>query len=431
MRFSSRATSSRNVSTPRQKLSTSPGRASRGCSSVQYSARFSARRRTASRCHAAKVLPPEARRCATMSPSSLERSSSKSQLRRRKRVSTVPAKSADPSISTCFRAVSSRANRNGRAPGVSFTTSALGASAGARSRRPVSVIARRRSGKGGQRNSTPWPANALSRSAAHGCCCRRWFRAARAPRSIMEFSGRAALRPGQPTCCIPASSQPEAPFTGFRRCQISSNGSAGALASSRIEPENRTLAQCSSPSVTSSKRAAFNVTTSVCCTPKCPATSSFSVLNMSSVVTWRSRARPLGPLPRQETHQSEYDGSGKQDHEKCADRGPETSLREQPAQADARGECGEGPKPAARRRLRSRGRLLLLRRRSRLLRRRGDLALGSEAPAAAESRRLDVICHQAHSERQREQRNNQSFHGLSPRLKIYNPGAKRRCPRSG
>src|SRR5258708_24164451 len=71
MRFSSRATSSRNVSTPRQKLSTSPGRASRGCSSVQYSARFSARRRTASRCHAAKVRVPAARRCATMSPNSL------------------------------------------------------------------------------------------------------------------------------------------------------------------------------------------------------------------------------------------------------------------------------------------------------------------------------------------------------------------------
>src|SRR2546427_8746752 len=48
-----------------------------------------------------------------------------------------------------------------------------------------------------------------------------------------------------------------------RTCQISSNGSASAFASSRIEPENRTLAQCSPPSVTSSRSAAFKVTTSV------------------------------------------------------------------------------------------------------------------------------------------------------------------------
>src|SRR5207249_1164240 len=105
------------------------------------------------------------------------------------------------------------------------------------------------------------------------------------------FPRRAPLRADQLGCCIPASNQPEEPFTGLRMCQISSNGSAGALASSRIEPENRTLAQCSSPSVTTSRSAAFRVTTSVCCAPECPAASSFSVLNMSSVVTWRSRAR--------------------------------------------------------------------------------------------------------------------------------------------
>src|SRR6266571_84369 len=78
-----------------------------------------------------------------------------------------------------------------------------------------------------------------------------------------EF-GQRGLRPDQFGCCIPASSQPEEPLTAFCRCQISSNGSAGALDSSRIEPENRTLAQCSPPSVTSSRSAASNFTTSVC-----------------------------------------------------------------------------------------------------------------------------------------------------------------------
>src|SRR6266571_2344164 len=107
----------------------------------------------------------------------------------------------------------------------------------------------------------------------------------------MGFPGRGPVEANQLSCCIPASSQPEEPVTGFRTCQISSNGSASAFASSRIEPENRTLAQCSPPSVTSSRSAAFKVTTSVCCAPECATTSPFSVLNMSSVVTWRSRAR--------------------------------------------------------------------------------------------------------------------------------------------
>src|SRR5712692_6366576 len=102
--------------------------------------------------------------------------------------------------------------------------------------------------------------------------------------------GRRALRPGQLSCCIPASSQPEEPSAGFCRFQISSNGAAGAPACSRIEPEKRTLAQCSPPSVTSSRSAAFSVTTSVG-EPGREATSFLSASNNSPVVTSRSSAR--------------------------------------------------------------------------------------------------------------------------------------------
>src|SRR5712691_10118332 len=142
--------------------------------------------------------------------------------------------------------------------------------------------------------------------------------------------------------------------------------------------------------------------------------------------------RSLRSPHRQQTHQSEHDGAGKQGHEKRADRGSEASLREQPAQAKARGESSKGRKPPARPgRLRRRRRLLLLRRGSRLLRRSDDLALGSETSAATEPRRLDVICQDAGTEYQREQGNDQIFHSLSPRLKICNPDAKPRRPRSG
>src|SRR6266852_1320352 len=151
------------------------------------------------------------------------------------------------------------------------------------------------------------------------------------------------------------------------------------------------------------------------------------VTETGGVLYQRSLRSPL----RQQTHQSEHDGAGKQGHEKRADHGSETSLREQPAQAKARGESGKGRKPAARPgRLRRRCRLLLCRG-SRLLRGRDDLALGSETSAATEPRRLDVICQDARTEYQREQGNDQIFHSLSPRLKVCNPYAKPRRPRSG
>src|SRR6266496_4099864 len=38
--------------------------------------------------------------------------------------------------------------------------------------------------------SSDLPAKAINRSAAHGCCSRRWFSPARAPRSIMELFSR-------------------------------------------------------------------------------------------------------------------------------------------------------------------------------------------------------------------------------------------------
>src|SRR5262245_58701472 len=111
MRFSSRARSPASASTSRRNLSISLGRARSGCSSVQYSARFSASRCRASPCHVARALPPEARRCATTSPNTLERSSSKSQPSLRKSSSTAPARSAGPSISIWLRARSARAEQ--------------------------------------------------------------------------------------------------------------------------------------------------------------------------------------------------------------------------------------------------------------------------------------------------------------------------------
>src|SRR3989475_5385049 len=154
---------------------------------------------------------------------------------------------------------------------------------------------------------------------------------------------------------------------------------------------------------------------------------SYRLVAQSGVLSLRSLSAP----PRHQTYQSEHDGSGKQGHEKCADRGPETPLREQPAQAKPRGESGKGCKPASRPgRLRRRSRLLL-RRGSRLLRRRGDLALDSETSAATEPGRLDVICQDAGTESQSEQGNDQIFHGLSPRFKICGPDARPLRPRSG
>ena len=57
MRFSSRARSSRNWSASVRNWRTSAGRASSGCSSIQYSAKFCASFSAASRFHAAKRLP--------------------------------------------------------------------------------------------------------------------------------------------------------------------------------------------------------------------------------------------------------------------------------------------------------------------------------------------------------------------------------------
>ncbi len=62
---------------------------------------------------------------------------------------------------------------------------------------------------------------------------------------------------------MPASSQPVLPSTGFDRFQTSSNGAGAAPVPSRIVPVNRTLAQCRSPSVTTSSTSAARVTTSV------------------------------------------------------------------------------------------------------------------------------------------------------------------------
>src|SRR5438045_804019 len=147
----------------------------------------------------------------------------------------------------------------------------------------------------------------------------------------------------------------------------------------------------------------------------------------AGVVHLRSLRAPL----RQETHQGEHCDTGEQSYEKRADRGAEASLREQPAQAKARGESGERRKPAPLPGRLRRRRRLLMRRRSRLLRGRGDLALGPEISAATEPGGLEVIYKDACTEEQSEQGNDQFFHGLSPRFRTCSPGAGPRHPRSG
>src|SRR5213082_2685071 len=130
---------------------------------------------------------------------------------------------------------------------------------------------------------------------------------------------------------------------------------------------------------------------------------------LAAIIRLRSLRAPL----RQETHQGEHCDTGEQSYEKRADRGAEASLREQPAQAKARGESGERRKPAPLPGRLRRRRRLLMRRRSRLLRGRGDLALGPEISAATEPGGLEVIYKDACTEEQSEQGNDQFFHGLS------------------
>src|SRR5204863_1641871 len=65
-------------------------------------------------------------------------------------------------------------------------------------------------------------------------------------------------------CWMPASSQPLEPSAGLTRFHTSSNSTGSVPGASRTMPEKRTLAQCSSCSVASSSRSAFNATTSVC-----------------------------------------------------------------------------------------------------------------------------------------------------------------------
>jgi len=62
----------------------------------------------------------------------------------------------------------------------------------------------------------------------------------------------------------------------------------------------------------------------------------------------------------------------------------------------------------------ARGGRLLLRGRSRLSLRRGHLPLCAEAAPAAQPRRLRIFREHGCAEREREQRSDESFHGLSP-----------------
>ena len=90
----------------------------------------------------------------------------------------------------------------------------------------------------------PKKGKASTRAVSPACACKR--RSAQLSPRRTWLIGAAAMKDSNvvndQACWMPAINQPLEPFTGFCRCQISSNDSGCALGSSRIKPVKRTLA---------------------------------------------------------------------------------------------------------------------------------------------------------------------------------------------
>ena len=194
MRTSSRARSSRKISTPAQNEATSSLRATDALSCVRNSPTLAVKRCAASTLVLKKLRAPADIRCAAMSPTNPARSASLSQRRFRAMNPRVSAKSAEPVIRADANIASrSESTNSGASSGSEIATAGLEWLSCLAGTNVPSEVTEKSSANGPRENLAFWPANGRRRLRAQASFDRRWLRKRIAARSSIPTDPRSRI----------------------------------------------------------------------------------------------------------------------------------------------------------------------------------------------------------------------------------------------